>query len=92
MLPAQSRYPTKPGQPFNEIAVDGGLWRDIYIVLADFDRKTGKQATFSIHINPTVRFVWIAVYIICIGSFIALLDKYRGNRSRDVVAGKWEVS
>ena len=91
MRPAQSRYPTKPGQPFNEIAVNGGLWRDVYIVLADFDQKTGRQATMSININPTVRFVWIAVWIMCIGGFIALLDVSRGNRSRDVVAGQWEL-
>ena len=29
--------------------------------------------------------------IMCIGGFMALLDRYRGNRSRDVVAGNWEL-
>lgn len=91
LLPAQSSYPTKPGQTFNEIAVEGGMWNDIYIVLTGFNKQTGKEATLSIHINPTVKFVWLAVTIMVIGGFISLFDRYRGNRSRDVVAGNWEL-
>ena len=91
VYPAQSKYPTKPGQNFNEIAVEGGFWHDIYVVLTDFDRKTGKSATLSININPTVKFVWLAVAIMVLGGLISLFDKYRGNRSRDVVAGKWQL-
>ena len=91
MKPAQSRYPTKPGQAFNEIAVAGGIWYDVYIVLTGYDQKSGKQATLSLHINPTVKFVWIAVTIMVIGGLISMFDKYRGNRSRDVVAGQWEL-
>lgn len=91
LRPGQSRYPTKPGQSFNEIAVTGNLWHDIYIVLSDFDPKDGRQVTLSIHINPTVRVVWVAVVIIVIGGLISLCDRFRGNRSRDVVAGNWQL-
>jgi cytochrome c-type biogenesis protein CcmF len=48
--------------------------------------------TFQVNINPTVRFVWIAIVIMCIGGMVSLFDLYRGNKSRDVVAGAWEVS
>lgn len=89
--PAQSKYPTKPGQTFNEIAVHSTLWHDVYIVLADFDSKDGKRVTLKININPTVRFVWIAITIMVIGGLIALFDQRRGNRSRDVLAGRWET-
>ena len=68
----------------------GSLWNDVYVVLTDFDRKDGKSANFNLHINPTVRFVWISIFIMCIGGLIAIFDKYRGNRSRDVVAAQWE--
>ena len=91
MAPAQSRYPTKPGQPFNEIAVDGGFWRDLYVVLNDFDRKTGKQATLHIHINPTVKMVWLAIAVMFLGGMVSLFDRRRGNRSRDVIAGNFEL-
>jgi cytochrome c-type biogenesis protein CcmF len=89
--PAQSKYPTKD-QTFNEIAITGNFWHDVYLVLVDFDRTDGQRATFHLYINPTVRFVWLAIVIICVGGFISLLDKYRGNKSRDVVAGEWETS
>ena len=88
--PAHSVYPTKKGQTFHEIGVIGSLWNDVYVVLTDFDRKAGKSANFNLHINPTVRFVWISIFIMCIGGLIAIFDKYRGNRSRDVVAAQWE--
>ncbi|RZA13929.1 MAG: hypothetical protein EOP10_28905, partial [Proteobacteria bacterium] len=89
--PAQSKYPTKD-QVFNEIGINGTFWQDIYLVLVDFNKTDGKSATFKLYINPTVRFVWLAIVIICLGGIIALFDRYRGNKSRDVVAGEWETS
>ncbi len=91
MDPAQSKYPTKD-QTFNEIAISGDFWHDIYLHLVDFDQSDGKRATFQLFINSTVRFVWLAIVIICCGGVIALFDRYRGNKSRDVVAGEWETS
>ncbi len=88
--PARSLYPTKP-ELLHEVGVFGSLWHDIYIVLADFDMKDMNRATFQIHINPTVRFVWIAVIIMCIGGIIAFGDRYRGERSRDMIAGEWNL-
>lgn len=88
--PARSQYPTSQDL-LNEISVDGGFWRDIYIVLKDFDKNTGKNIIIQMNINPTVRFVWIATFIMVIGGLIALSDSYRGDKTRDVVAGKWEV-
>lgn len=85
--PAQAQYPTKPGQPFNEIGVLSSFWNDVYVVLADFDQTTLDRATLNIHVNPTVRIVWIAVAIMCVGGVICLADRLRGNRSRDVIAG-----
>lgn len=89
--PSLSRYPTKPNQTFNEVGVKSGWWNDIYIVLADFDQQNHNVATFNIHINPTVRFVWLAIVLMCIGGIMALFDKHRGNKSRDAIAGEWEL-
>lgn len=91
LFPAQSKYPTKD-ETFKEIGIGGNIWHDIYLVLVDFDKTDGKRVTFQININPTVRFVWIAIVIMCIGGLVALFDLYRGNKSRDVVAGAWEVT
>ncbi len=91
MDPAQAVYPTKTDQTFNEIAIFGNIWHDVYLVLVDFDKTDGKRVTFQLNINPTVRFVWIAIVIMCIGGTISLFDRFRGNKSRDAFAGEWET-
>ncbi|MCX6116696.1 MAG: heme lyase CcmF/NrfE family subunit [Proteobacteria bacterium] len=90
LYPAKSKYPTKP-ELLNEIGVRSSFWNDLYIVIADFDKQTGKTVTLQVHKNPTVRLVWISVFLLCIGSLIAISDRFRGQRSRDVVAGDWQV-
>lgn len=84
IVPARSKYPTK-AELHHEVGVKSQLWYDLYATLSDFDRETGQRATFELHVNPTVRFVWIATFIMVIGGLIALLDRYRGNRSRDAI-------
>jgi cytochrome c-type biogenesis protein CcmF len=88
--PAKSQYPTKP-ELLNEVGVRSSFWHDLYVVIADFDRKNGDTVSLQLHINPMVRFVWLAAVILATGGLIALSDRYRGQRSRDVVAGAWEV-
>ena len=61
------------------------------VVLADFDKQAGKRVTLKININPTVRVVWIAIVLMCLGGLIALFDVRRGNQSKDVIAGQWQL-
>lgn len=90
IYPAKSKYPTK-AELLNEVGLMTSLWHDLYVVVADFDRKTGSSVTLQLHINPTVRFVWISAFLLAIGGLIAISDRHRGQRSRDVIAGAWEV-
>ncbi|MEZ4743457.1 MAG: cytochrome c-type biogenesis CcmF C-terminal domain-containing protein [Bdellovibrionota bacterium] len=87
---ARSKYPTK-AELMHEVGLIGSFWHDIYAVLADFDKTDGATATFQLHINPTVRIVWISAFIMIFGGFLSLFDRHRGVRSRDHVAGSWEV-
>ena len=84
--PARSQYPTK-AELLHEIGVRSSFWHDIYITLADFNQESGDRATLEMHINPTVRLVWIAAIIMTIGGLIAMFDPYRGNKSRDTIQG-----
>lgn len=89
IYPAKSRYPTKP-ELMNEVGVLGGFWHDLYAVMVDFDRQNRQTVTLQLHVNPTVRLVFISVVIMVLGGIIASFDRYRGDRSRDVAGGKWE--
>jgi cytochrome c-type biogenesis protein CcmF len=81
---ARSKYPTSQDL-HHEVGVYSRFWHDIYVTLSDFDKETGKRATFEMNINPTVRLVWIATFIMILGGLIAIFDPYRGNRSRDAI-------
>jgi cytochrome c-type biogenesis protein CcmF len=89
--PSRSKYLTKE-ELLHEVGLEGHFWNDIYVVLSDFSKEDGKTGTFQIHINPTVRVVWISAFFMVIGGFISLFDRYRGTKSRDNVAGAWELN
>jgi cytochrome c-type biogenesis protein CcmF len=89
--PSRSKYPTKE-ELLHEVALEGHFWHDVYVVLADFNKEDGKTATFQLHINPTVRVVWISAFFMVLGGLISLCDRYRGIKSRDKVAGAWELN
>ena len=91
LAPAKARYPTK-AELMNEVGLHSGLWHDIYAVVADFDKETGKKVTLQLHINPTVRFVWVSIFVMVAGGLIAVFDRHRGVRSRDVIAASWEAT
>ena len=88
---ARSKYPTST-ESYNEIGVYSTFWHDIYIVLASFDRKMGSHATLEININPTVRIVWLSIIMMCLGGFLCLFDRFRADKSRDVLVGGTNVS
>ena len=84
LRPARSKYPTSTDL-HHEIGVQGNFWHDLYVTLSDFDRSTGDRATFEMHINPTVRFVWLSAFVMVAGGLLAIFDRNRGNRSRDAL-------
>lgn len=84
--PAQARYPTTT-ETMNEIGVHSRFWKDLYIVLASFDTPDRKHATLNIHVNPTVKIVWIGIAIMTLGGLFSTFDRRRGRRSQDVLTG-----
>ena len=72
LFPARAKYPTK-NELIHEIDFYSSFWHDLYVTLIDFDMKTGKQATLEIHVNPTVRLVWIGGLFLVIGGLCSLL-------------------
>jgi cytochrome c-type biogenesis protein CcmF len=82
--PAKSRYPTK-AEFLNEVGLYSRFWFDLYMVLADFDKHSGKTVTLQVHKNPTVRLVWISVVLFVVGGLVAMSDFGRGSQSKDTL-------
>ena len=88
--PARAQYPTKQ-ELLHEVGLDGNFWHDLYGVLSDFDSETHRRATVQLFINPTVRIVWASAFLMVLGGLVCLFDRQRGQKSRDVLGGAWDL-
>jgi len=69
LQPEKVFYPTHPN-PSTEVAIQGGLVEDLYIILAGWE-SDGK-ATLKILVNPLVAWLWIGGYVMVVGTVFAL--------------------
>lgn len=69
--PAKFIYHRQPEMPTTEIALVKSLREDLYLVVGTVD-SASKRATFQMHVNPLVSFIWIGVGILILGATISL--------------------
>ncbi len=87
VLHPQRRHYTSTRMPMTEVALDRGLWRDLYVALGepivDGNGKGENVAAFSmrIHHKPLVNWIWGGCVLMALGGVIAALDaRYRRRR------------
>lgn len=84
--PLRDLYPerrvyTASGTPSTEMAIDAGLWRDLFVTLGE-ERDDGAWS-MTLYVKPFVRWVWLGTLLMFFGGFIAAADKrYRRAVSR----------
>jgi cytochrome c-type biogenesis protein CcmF len=69
--PAKFIYNESTMGPTTEVSQINGLRDDLYVVVGTIDTES-KRATFRIHVNPLVAFIWIGVMVLLIGASISL--------------------
>ncbi len=74
MQPARWFFRKHEDQPTTEVAIHRSLAEDLYIVLAGYDMQT-QAATFQVHVNPLVDWIWFGFGIMAFGTGIALLPE-----------------
>jgi cytochrome c-type biogenesis protein CcmF len=79
--PGQRVYPTS-STPFASVAIDHGLARDLYVILASFDRG-GQWALIRGQIHPMIVWLWLGGAVVVAGGLIAL---WPAGRSAPVTA------
>ncbi|MFQ6113946.1 MAG: heme lyase CcmF/NrfE family subunit, partial [bacterium] len=62
-------------QPTTEVVLRSTLLEDLYVVLAQPNED--KSAIFKVYINPLINLVWIAGFIVTLGTFVILLPDRR---------------
>jgi cytochrome c-type biogenesis protein CcmF len=66
-------------QPTTEVALLS-TWRDdLYAVLAGYDQEK-ESATFSLYVNPLVRWLWIGGWVMALGTVLAMMPLPRGAK------------
>ena len=58
-------------QPSTEVAIKGTLVEDLYVILATWE-NSGQTATFKVHVNPLMSWMWIGGYILVLGTIFAV--------------------
>lgn len=75
-LHPEKRLYTTHEQPTTEVALLS-TWRDdLYVVLAGYDNEKG-SATFSVYVNPLVRWLWIGGWVMALGTVLAFVPLSR---------------
>lgn len=69
--PAKFIYNESNMGPTTEVSQLNGLRDDLYVVVGQIDPES-KRATFRIHVNPLVAFIWIGVLVLIVGAAVSL--------------------
>ena len=72
MHPQKRRYIAR-GNLMTEVALDAGLFRDIYVAMGEsLDENTWAM---RVHVKPFVRWIWLGALMMAFGAGLAVLDK-----------------
>ncbi len=85
MRPQKRRY-TARGNVMTEVALDAGLFRDVYVAMGE---PVSENAwAMRVHIKPFVRWIWLGALMMAFGAILAVADKrYRKKvQAVDLVA------
>ena len=91
MRPGQRVYATSQ-TPFATVDIRYGPWKDLYVILAGFDREA-RWATIKVQIHPMIGWIWVGGVVVVLGGLVALWPQSRrayvtvGTREAAAIAG-----
>lgn len=71
LSPAKFIYHRQPESPTTEVSMLRSLREDVYSVIGMVDPQT-KRATFQLHLNPLVSWIWVGVMVLVGGALVSL--------------------
>ncbi|MES2675093.1 MAG: heme lyase CcmF/NrfE family subunit [Pseudomonadota bacterium] len=79
MHPQKRRYKAT-GTSMTEVALDVGLFRDIYVAMGE---PVSEDAwAMRVHVKPFVRWIWLGALMMAFGAFLSVTDKrYRKQKA-----------
>ncbi len=81
LTPAKFIYKKQPDSPTTEVAIGHRLRDDVYVIVGTIN-PTSKIASFQIHINPLVTWIWIGCLVLIAGSVVCMWPQLELGESR----------
>jgi cytochrome c-type biogenesis protein CcmF len=72
--PAKFLYRKAPDSPTTEVSMLHSIRDDLYLVIGSINPET-KAASFQIHLNPLVGWIWLGGLVLLFGSFVCMWPK-----------------
>jgi cytochrome c-type biogenesis protein CcmF len=82
LSPAKFIYKKQPDSPTTEVAIGHGLRDDVYLIVGTIEPNNRNLASFQIHVNPLVSWIWLGCIILISGSFICMWPQLELGESR----------
>ncbi|MGA2449528.1 MAG: cytochrome c-type biogenesis CcmF C-terminal domain-containing protein [Polyangiaceae bacterium] len=82
LSPAKFIYRKQPEMPTSEVAISHGLREDVYLVVGTITPTNKNVATFQIHVNPLVTWIWLGCIVLILGSVVCLWPAVAAQESR----------
>jgi cytochrome c-type biogenesis protein CcmF len=81
LTPAKFMYKKMPDSPTTEVSMMHSIRDDLYLVVGSINPQT-KVASFQIHINPLVSWIWLGAIILIFGSIVSMWPQLEPAESR----------
>jgi len=82
LTPAKFIYKKQPDSPTTEVAMAHFFRDDVYLIVGTINPSNKNLASFQIHINPLVSWIWFGCVILIAGSFICMWPQLELGESR----------
>jgi cytochrome c-type biogenesis protein CcmF len=80
--PAKFIYKKQPDSPTTEVAIGHALRDDVYVIVGTINPSNKNVASFQIHINPLVTWIWIGCLVLIAGSMVCMWPQIELGESR----------
>ena len=80
-LNPEKRFYNVQRNTMTEAGIDAGLFRDLYVSLAEPLDEDRQAWALRLQVKPFIRWIWLGAIFMALGGFVALLDRrYRSRR------------
>jgi cytochrome c-type biogenesis protein CcmF len=81
LSPAKSIYKRQPDSPMTVVAIRQRFGDDVYVIIGTVNPQT-KVASFQVHINPLVSWIWLGCLVLIGGSIVSMWPQLELGESR----------